>query len=586
MPQLSISLLGAFEVAVDSQLVTRFEYDKVRALLAYLVVESDHAHRRESLAALFWPESAKNSAHQNLSQALFKLRRAIGDHDAIPPYLTITAQTIQTNYAADWWLDTAAFGSLLEECDQHAHARTADCEACMQRLHEAAALYRGNFLEGFSVDDCPDFEEWALLQRERFQRLASEGLALLAGCHEARGEIKEALAGARRQLELDPWQEEAHRQVMRLLASDGQRNAALVQYETCRRVLHEELGVEPSPSTALLYKHIRDGSDLYPTSPSPPHNLPASLSTLVGRAGECATLCEQLSSPDCRFLTVCGAGGVGKTRLVLEVARRLLDRFVHGVYFVRLAYLPDANAILPAIAQALGFTFHGDAAPQQQLQDYLRRKQILLVLDNFDRFADSAGLIVDLLSVAPELTVLVTSRVSLRVQAERLYLLEGLAYPQQALGRGEETEQAWAEIHRCFAVELFELGARRIQPDFEPSARDLAAIAEICRFVGGLPLAILLAASWMNVLTAAEIAEHIRGEATNASDQGLGFLQTEWKDLPPRQRTMRAVFDRSWSLLSQAEQSVFASLAVFRGGFTRGSSGDHWGHAAAVEVPG
>ena len=258
MATLSIALLGTYAVTLDGQPATAFAYDKVRALLAYLAVEADRPHRRDHLATLFWPEQDRRSALQSLSQALYQLRRVLGDPAPTPPFLLITAQTIQFNPASDHWLDTRAFAALLDVCTAHTHAQLQTCAECRTRLQHAADLYRGDFLAGFTLRDSPEFDEWALFQRERLRRLATETLRTLAlGC-ERRGDYVQALGYGQRWLALDPWQEEAHCHVMRVLAASGQRSAALAQFESCRRILAAELAVEPAPATVALYRRIRD----------------------------------------------------------------------------------------------------------------------------------------------------------------------------------------------------------------------------------------------------------------------------------------------------------------------------------------
>jgi DNA-binding SARP family transcriptional activator len=248
MAHLSLSLLGAFQVTLDGQPVTGFKSNKVRALLAYLAVEADRPHRREVLAGLLWPEWPDRDALSNLRYALSNLRKVIGDRQAQPPFLLITRDALQFNPAADTWLDVTAFTELVE-------ADATDPSA-IEQLEEAVDLYRGPFLEGFSVDDSPAFEEWALFTREQIARQVSSALRRLAVTCERRGDYEQAQAYAWRQLELESWDEAAHQQLMRTLALSGQRGAALAQYETCRRLLAEELGVEPAEETTRLYEQM------------------------------------------------------------------------------------------------------------------------------------------------------------------------------------------------------------------------------------------------------------------------------------------------------------------------------------------
>ncbi|NIO70637.1 MAG: transcriptional regulator, partial [Anaerolineae bacterium] len=251
MTRLSVRLLGPLQVTLDGEPVTGLRSDKVRALLAYLAVETEQPHRREKLAGLLWPDWPERSARANLRQALANLRQVIGDHQATPPFLHISRQTVQFNSASDAWIDVAAFTDLLQA--------KGLSQQTIRQLEQAVELYRGDFLEGFSIGDSPAFEEWVLLNRERLHRLVMEALHRLAECHEQYGEYERGLQHAWRQVELDPWREKAHRQLMRLLALSGQRGAALAQYETCRRLLAEELGVEPAEETTRLYEQIRDG---------------------------------------------------------------------------------------------------------------------------------------------------------------------------------------------------------------------------------------------------------------------------------------------------------------------------------------
>ena len=255
MARLSISLLGPFQASLDGRLLTGFDSNKVRALLAYLAVEAERPHSRDVLAGLLWPELPNQTALSNLRYALSNLRDVIGDRQANPSFLLIKRDTLQFNTASGHDLDAAAF--MREAADKEGQPR----EAAISHLQREAAArqYRGAFLEGFSLGDSAAFEEWVLLKREQFNRQMLKALRRLADYHEERGEYEQAEPYAWRQVELEPWQEEGHQQLMRLLALDGQRSAALAQYEKCRRLLADELGVEPSAETTALYEQIRDG---------------------------------------------------------------------------------------------------------------------------------------------------------------------------------------------------------------------------------------------------------------------------------------------------------------------------------------
>jgi len=563
MTHLSLSLLGPFQATLDGQPIVDLESDKVRALLAYLAVEAACPHRRETLAGLLWPERPERSARRNLNQALYNLRSALGDRDAPYPCLLVTRRTIQFDPAGDYTLDTATFSALLAGCKAHRRRRLSACDPCLENLSRAVALYRGEFLDGFSLGDSPAFEEWLLFQRERFHRQVIETLGDLAVACEQRGEYETAIRYTRRGLALDPWREETHRQLMRFLALSEQRGAALAQYETCRRVLAQEMGMPPQDETVTLYEHIRDDADLHALAPGPPHNLPAPLTPFVGRKAELIQIAERLRDPACRLLTLFGPGGVGKTRLALEAARDLRESFAHGVFFVPLVPLQSVDAIVPAIGGALDFPFYKERTSKvdrskQQLLDYLRHKQMLLILDNLEHLLDAAGVITEILQTASEVKVLVTSRIRLNVKGEHLFTVGGLAYPCAGDAGGKGTLD-------YDAIRLFLDGARRVQPDLNPTEHHLVEIARICRQVQGVPLALLLASAWMQVLKPAKIATEI--------GHSLDFLTAEWHDLPPRQQSMRAVFDRSWNLLTGREQEICQGLSAFRGGFTREAAG-------------
>jgi predicted ATPase/DNA-binding SARP family transcriptional activator/class 3 adenylate cyclase len=273
--KLSLSLLGPFQATLDGVPIGSFKTDKVRALLAYLAVEADRPHRRETLCGLLWPESTDDSARASLRNALSLLRRAIGDRDASPPHLLVERETIQFNGESAYWLDVQAFGDAMAAGKAHPHDELARCPDCMARLGEAVGLYQDEFLSGFSVDSAP-LEEWVVVRREALHLQVLEALDHLALYHEATGAYGRMLEAARRQVMLEPWRERAHRQWMRSLALSGQRGAALAQYEACRQVLDEELGIEPEPATEALYQRIREGmlqpppEEVVPPSPVPP----------------------------------------------------------------------------------------------------------------------------------------------------------------------------------------------------------------------------------------------------------------------------------------------------------------------------
>jgi predicted ATPase/DNA-binding CsgD family transcriptional regulator len=308
---------------------------------------------------------------------------------------------------------------------------------------------------------------------------------------------------------------------------------------------------------------------------APVFHLPLPPTPFFGREEELATLKERLGDPAVRLVTIVGPGGIGKTRLALAAGAQAAEshragpseliatNFPHGVVFVPLAPSALPEDLAPAIAQPFGV---GLQRGQSQLLDSLRWKQLLLILDSFEHLLAGVDLLIDILRVAPGVKLLVTSREQLQLQGEHLFPIHGLAHPAQdptpraLAGMGVD---AYVEAYP--AIELFVETVRRVQPGFALGPDDATVVARICRLVEGMPLALELAASWADSLSLSEILAEAR--------QSPDFLQVEWRDVPERQRSMRAVFDASWQRLSEAEQVVFCQLSVFRGGFTREAAG-------------
>ncbi len=290
-----------------------------------------------------------------------------------------------------------------------------------------------------------------------------------------------------------------------------------------------------------------------PAAPAigPRHNLPWQPTPFVGREPEIQEVVNTLSDPDCRLLTLVGPGGIGKTRLSLEAARRKVEDYEHGVRFVPLAAVTGPEYLETAIADTLGIVFFDEAEPAEQLANYLRSKQMLLVLDNFEHLIEGAQRVSDLLALAPRLQVLVTSREALNLWEEWTRPVRGMRYPADL----RETE-----ISPYSAVRLFIARAKRVLGQFELE-QELPHIIRICQLVDGMPLGIELAATWLRVLTPAQIVREI--------ERSFDFLETNMRNIAERHRSIRAVFDYSWQLLDARSQTAFRRLAVFQGGFRR-----------------
>jgi predicted ATPase/DNA-binding SARP family transcriptional activator/Tfp pilus assembly protein PilF len=611
--RLELSFLGPFEVTVDGKPVTGFSSDKIRALLAYLAVEGGQPHRREALAGLLWPDHPDSDALVSLRQAIYKLRLELGSNresgggtqeqvltsdSRLPtPFLLVTPQTVQLDSSA-YQLDVEEFSALVDACRSHRHRKVEYCSTCHARFLRAAQLYRGDFLAGFLLQDSQVFDEWVVLKREALRRQALEVFESLATHHESRTERRQALPYVYRQLEMEPWLEEAHRRAMRLLALDGQRSAAIAQYETCRRVLREEFGIEPEAQTTTLYESIKTGSQesgvgsreseattdsRLPTPDSQKQNLPQQLTPFIGREEELARINELLDSPDYHLITLVGLGGVGKTRLALQAAQEQVGTFDDGVHYVPLAAVGGPELMASSIAQAIGLHFAGSEQPDAQLLEYLRDKEMLLVLDSFEHLLGGTthsddehqteggtDLLVSILKNAPKITMLVTSRERLGPQAEHIVDILGLPYAEADDGRPiSSAVLPPADSGTYPAVRLFVERAQRVYADFALSVDNAQGVLDICRLVEGLPLGIVLAAAWTRHFPTARIAKSI--------SDNLDFLKSSPRETSAQHSSLRAVFNHSWNLLPEGEQQVLRKLSVFRGG---------WDEDAAEKVAG
>ncbi|MCB0244011.1 MAG: tetratricopeptide repeat protein [Anaerolineae bacterium] len=538
MSNLEIHLLGGLQVNRAGAPVTGFISSKVPALLAYLAV-TGRPHQRETLAGLLWGEMPDASAANNLRQALTNLRKLAG------PHVNITRDSVAFDYSAPYSLDVETFRDLLRLSGGQPSNQRAEL------LRRALTLYEGEFLEGFYVRDAPEFEDWVLVQRVRLRELALQSWDALTTLLLDSGDFSGAVDAAGRLLAMDPWREEAHRQRMLALARSGQFSAAMAQYQTCRDILRREFDAEPSGETTALFERIRAAMR------GPRHNLPAATTGFVGRETELANLRRFLASPDTRLVTILGSGGSGKTRLALEAAAQCAPMFLNGVRLVQLASVDTAEGVPWAMADAVGFVPAGAEPPEPQLLNFLRQKELLLVLDNVEHLIEPRvlDLLADILRQAPDVTLLVTSRARLNLSAERLVDLAGLPFP---VDQGGSAQGGFP------AVQLFAQRSRRVRPDFDLSMETLAPVTRICQMTEGLPLAIELAAAWTRTMTPAEIATELAGD--------IALLASTAYDVPARHRSMAAVFEHSWVLLDESCQSALAQLSVCCGGFNRAAA--------------
>ena len=546
-PQFKLYLLGEPRIEDGTGQTVRLRTRKELALLAYLVLEPKKAHGREHLASLLWPDSPEDIARNNLRVTLSRIGAVLR---MVPSPIEATRADVRFHLATDIWVDACVF-----EAGLSGTATTRTSRGMAERVAEAVGLYRGDLLDGLELRDAQPFEEWLTVRRESLRRSAVAALDQTGAECESRDDFKNAARNARRHLELDPLDERAHRRLMRSLALNGDRNAALTHFEGCKVLLYNELGVDPEPDTLVLANRIREGGlTVARTSTSPRTRvLPVGTTRFVGRTKEVEYVLELFKHV--HLVTLTGPGGIGKTRLALEVARSLEGLFNDGVHFVPLATVLDVATVPAAILRALDLVAGEDA--MGQLQAALAGKHALLVLDNLEHLPGCASMIATLLAASPNLAALATSRERLRLAAEHVVSVDGLPYA------GDDRDQPGSVI-QTEAVTLFVQSAMRVNPRFVVQDEAVPHLVRICELTQGMPLALELAAGWCANLSLVEIAAELAHSAH--------FLVSDLPDMPERQRSLRAAFEWSWRLLNDAERAAFAKLSVFREGFTRDSA--------------
>jgi predicted ATPase/DNA-binding SARP family transcriptional activator/DNA-binding CsgD family transcriptional regulator len=546
-----IGLLGGFRVSLGARTLEEgsWRLRKAANLVKLLALAPKHSLNRERAMDLLWPDLGLKAASNNLRQALHVARRTLEpDPSTASQYLELRGKQLTLGPEGQLWVDVDAF---------------EDAAATARRAREPAAyltaieLYAGELLPGVL------YEEWA---EARWQELRNMYLALLvelAGLHEERGEYGPAVEALRRALADEPANEEAHVRLMRLYALSGRRGEALSQYERLREALSARLGAQPDADIRHLYEEIRAGK--VPTGPSlsagrpseepvnsSRHNLPAQRTSFVGRERELVEAKRALAMT--RLLTLTGAGGSGKTRLALEVARDLVGAYPDGVWLVELAPLLEGALVPQALATALGVQEQPERSLTHTLVDYLRKKNLLLVLDNCEHLLDATARLADvLLDSCPRLKVLATSREALSIIGEMNWPVPTLSLPDP---RKEPTTE---ELQGYESVRLFLERAQRRNPAFALTPGNAQAVEEICRRLSGIPLAIELAAARVG-LSVEQIATRL--------DDSLRLLTAGSRTATSRQRTLRGALDWSYELLSEPERRLFGRLPVFAGGWT------------------
>ena len=586
-PTLCVRLLGEFQIEENGTPLAGASSARLQALLAYLLLHRGAPQSRAHVAFQFWPDSSEAQAQANLRFVLHQLRRAIPDAEQ---YLQADKTSIVWRADAPCTLDVAAFEAALraaapsERGGAAAGAGRAAQDA--DALARAVTLYAGDLLPS-----C--YDDWIIPERERLRAALLDALERLSRWYEQQGDYLAAIGCVQRLLRHDPLREATYRQLMRLHALSGDRTGALHAYRTCQTVLERELGVEPSQATRETYERLMQ-AEVAPAAGRPPaadqrplpagagqaeaeppvairhpssatqpprHNLPLQLTSFIGREHELRELRQLL--PTTRLLTLTGAGGTGKTRLSLQLAAEALDAYTDGVWFVELAPLADPSLVPATVATVLGVRDDPDRPLLATLLDWLRPKQLLLILDNCEHLIDGCAQFADaVLHAGRETRILASSREALGIAGETTYRVPSLPVPDLSPERagGAARPVSGAELIQYESVRLFAERAQAAQPHFRLTDANALPVAQICQRLDGIPLAIELAAARVKTLAAAQITARL--------DDRFRLLTSGSRTALPRQQTLRGTIDWSYSLLSEAERVLLRRLSAFAGGWT------------------
>ncbi|MEO7714757.1 MAG: tetratricopeptide repeat protein [Capsulimonas sp.] len=545
-----IELFGGLRARAGTQTVDRFQTQKTAALLAYLAFYPQRRHLREELVDLLWPDAESEAGRHRLSQALVSLRAQL-EPEGVAKNSILRADRQTVGLDPSVVTDVAEFEAALLFAKNQAGAEA------VERLERAVTLYQGDLLPGY-------YEDWIITERQRLLDMVTGACRRLVQHYEQSHQFERALDYARRGLEIDPISEDLHVDLIRILAASGQRAAAQRHFREMERILIKELDEPPSPATKAVVEQILQNSAPPPSVRSGGRvretSLPSPLTRFFGRDAEITQAQSLLTSGKVRLLTLTGIGGGGKTRLAVEIAGRVAADFSSAVWFAPLADLSDARSIPGAIAETLRLTPSADAPVLDQVIASLSAQPSLLVLDNLEHLVEAAAPIVrEMLSRAPSLTILVTSRQRLGLEGEREISVPPLASP---IGSFKTTSMPVSpeRLMEIDSIQLFVDRAQAVRPAFRVTAQNAAAIAQLCERLEGIPLVIELCAAWAQTLTPAQMLTQLT--------RRFELLVSRSVDIAPRHQSLRAALDYSYVQLPPDLQRFFGRLSVFRGGWT------------------
>jgi predicted ATPase/DNA-binding SARP family transcriptional activator len=551
-PSLRIRLLGPGEITVDGRVLTNRDWSgrRARSLLLLLAGTPGHRLHREQIIDHLWPESELDAGANALYKALHALRRTLqpnlrtGRESSL---ITVSGNVITLGEGIDLWLDVDQFTALI------AHAGALPEPQQRPVLRTALDLYRGEFI----ADE--RYAEWPIPRREALRAEYERAILDLAVLDLAAGEPLATTPWLEALLAQEPTAESAHRALMRAYQAAGQRSLALRQYERCRDLLDREYDDTPEPETIRLADAIREAPEIVEddavirAASARYRSLPSVPTRTVGRQEEIADVASMLEDPAIRLVTITGTGGIGKTRLVTEVATSLKANYPDGAGFVPLASVNESGLIYSSIATALQLPEHPRLSTEEVVTSYLEPRTYLLVLDNLEQIVGAGAVVARLLEACPGLTILATSRHPLRIRAEHLYRLDILDLPSDEFTAPDRLEHI-----ESTALFVQHLRAQRF--GYTAGEDDAAAIADLCVRLDGLPLAIELAAARCYDLAPAEVLAQFNHRAR------IHVLHDGPQDLPDRHQTLQDLVLWSYNLLTEPEQVLFRRLAVFAGG--------------------
>ena len=535
---LEVRLLGTFAVKYKNKAVP-LSSRPAQSLFSYLILKAGNPQRREKLAGLLWPDSLEETARDNLRHALWRVRKALPQKQTAE-YLLADDLSITFNSNSDYWLDAARLEKLGES-------------SSIDELLAILAEYQGELLPGF-------YDEWVVLEREHLQSIFEHHMARLMALLEKNQRWLDILEWGERWIKLGQKPEPAYRALMSAHAAKGDMSKVAAVYERCMTSL-KEYEIEPSEQTQSLYESLKGGKATYEAGKTvtveekgrKPRkaNLPVPLTSFIGREKEVDEIIQLLRRN--RLVTLLGTGGVGKTRLAIKASNQLLNEFSDGVRWMDLVNINEDSHVPRELARVVGLMESPGQSVVDLLVSHLASRQILLILDNCEHLVSACAQLADLLlSSCEQLKILATSREALDLFGEVPWHVPSLTLPS--------ANAAIQSVEEYESIRLFRERAVLIQPQFRLTEQNVKAVVQICYRLGGMPLAIELAAARVKMMSVEEIASRL--------DDRFGILTSGSRAALPRHQTLRATIDWSYDLLPDSERILFRRMAVFVGGFT------------------